>query len=285
MAVVDGGANPLTTVVLSLSAFALTTIVLEFHHGVHAHGLRRDAREHLPSLLAVFGRNPRRFGGAVAHLGVVLLIVGVALDVTYQRDDRVTLTVGDTVEVDRYTLTFESLDSEITQRRMALSATLGVARTGGSDAGTLVTERYLNVNQDQPRTHVGVRSLLREDVYVILEEVDVDSETATFTVLLHPGLVWLWLGGSLILVGGLLAVLCGRRRRAAEDAVALGGTAAQPVAVGAAGAGGAGRARAGAASGGAVAAADGAQRSEGEVEAPEPRSPDLDGPIEPWEDR
>jgi cytochrome c-type biogenesis protein CcmF len=214
-AVLDGGANPLTTVVLSLAAFALSTIVLEFHHGVHAHGVRHP-REHLPALVAIFRRNPRRYGGAVIHLGVVLLIVGVALDVTYQRDDRVTMTVGDSVEVDRYTLTFESLDSEITQTRMALSATLGVARTGGSDAGALVTERYLNVNQDQPRTHVGVRSLLREDVYVILEEVDVDSETATFTVLLHPGVLWLWVGGALLLVGGVLAVAAGRHRAPAE---------------------------------------------------------------------
>jgi cytochrome c-type biogenesis protein CcmF len=287
-AVLDGGANPSTTVVLSLAAFALSTIVLEFHHGVHAHGLRRDAREHLPSLLAVFGRNPRRFGGAVVHLGVVLLIVGVALDVTYQRDDRVTMTVGDTVEVDRYTLTFESLDSEITQTRMALSAMVGVARTGGSDAGALVTERYLNVNQEQPRTHVGVRSLLREDVYVILEEVDVDSETATFTVLLHPGLLWLWLGGTLTLVGGLLAVLCGRRRRAAEDAAAVGGMAAQPVAVGVAGVGvgvaGAGAGGVGVAGAGAGGVGAAGVQTVG-AGAQEPRSPDLDGPIEPWEDR
>jgi cytochrome c-type biogenesis protein CcmF len=247
--VVDGGANPLTTVVLSLAAFALTTIVLEFHHAVHAHGVRHP-REHLPAFLAIFRRNPRRYGGAVIHLGVVLLIVGVALDVTYQRDDRVTMTVGDSVEVDRYTLTFESLDSEITQTRMALSARVGVARTGGSDAGALVTERYLNVNQDQPRTHVGVRSLLREDVYVILEEVDVDSETATFTVLLHPGLVWLWLGGILMLVGGVLAVAAGRHRAPAE----LAEHHDAPIGVGAAvlGADGAG---AGAQPGGAVSGA------------------------------
>jgi cytochrome c biogenesis factor len=79
-------------------------------------------------------------------------------------------------------------------------------------------ERYLNVNQEQPRTHVGVRSLLREDVYVILEEVDVDSETATFTVLLHPGVLWLWVGGILILVGGVLAVRCWRRARRSRPA-------------------------------------------------------------------
>jgi cytochrome c-type biogenesis protein CcmF len=215
-AMVDGGRHPMTILLLSLSAFALTTIVLEFHRGVHAHGVRR-VREHLPVLARIVRRNPRRYGGAIVHLGVVLLIVGVALDVTYQSDHRHTLTVGDTVAVDRYVLGFEGLTSEITPTRMSLSATLSVSRASGSDAGSLTTERYLNVNQEQPRTRVGVRSLVREDVYVILEEVDVDSETATFTILLHPGMLWLWVGGTLILLGGVVAVWPYRTLRLDEE--------------------------------------------------------------------
>jgi cytochrome c-type biogenesis protein CcmF len=202
--VLDQAANPMTSVVLSLSGFALTTIVLELHHGVHAHGLRHP-KEHLPAFLGVFPRNPRRYGGALVHLGVVLLIVGVALDVTYRSDERHTLTVGESAEVGRYTLTFADLDSQISSTRMSLTATLDVARTGGRDAGTIVTERYLHTNQEQPRTHVGVRSLVREDIYVILGEVDIDAQRATFSVLLHPGVLWLWLGGGLLLLGGVVA--------------------------------------------------------------------------------
>ncbi len=213
-ALLDGGRHPLTSLTLSLSAFALATIVLEFHHGVHGHGLR-GVGEHLPRLLGLFRRDPRRYGGAIVHLGMVLLIIGVALDVTYRSDERHTMTVGDSVEVGRYVLTFEDLTSEITQTRMSLAATLGVARQSGSDAGSLTTERYLNVNQEDPRTAVGVRSLLREDVYVILQEVDVETETASFSIHLHPGVVWLWLGSALLVLGGLLALL--RRHREPDD--------------------------------------------------------------------
>ncbi|MFU8839798.1 MAG: heme lyase CcmF/NrfE family subunit [Nitriliruptoraceae bacterium] len=202
--VLDGAANPMTSVVLSLSGFALATIVLELHHGVHAHGLRHP-KDHLPAFLGVFPRNPRRYGGALVHLGVVLLIVGVALDVTYRSDERHTLTVGESAEVGRYTLTFADLDTAVTATRMSLTATLELARPGGRDAGTIETERYLYANQEQPRTHVGVRSLVREDVYVILEEVDIDAQRATFSVLLHPGVLWLWLGGGLLLLGGVVA--------------------------------------------------------------------------------
>jgi cytochrome c-type biogenesis protein CcmF len=217
-AILDGGRHPLTIVVLSLSAMAGTTLALELHRGVHAHG-RRRLREHLPTLGRLFVRRPRRYGGLVVHLGVVLLIVGVALDVTYRSDERHTLAVGEQVTVGNYVLTLATIDSEVSPTRVSLTATLDVTRPSGAAAGQVVTERYLGINQDQPRTHVGVRSLLREDIYVILEDVDVDTQTAGFNVHLHPGVLWIWLGGGLLLLGGLLAIWPYRGHRTG-DAVA-----------------------------------------------------------------
>jgi cytochrome c-type biogenesis protein CcmF len=229
----DGGRNPLTALTMALSAFALTTIVLELYRGVRNRG-RRDVSEHRGGAAGLLRRDPRRYGGAVAHLGVVLLIVGVALDVTYRSDERHTMTVGESVEVGRYTLTFEDLASEITQTRISLAARIGVAHRGGGDAGSLTTERYLDVNQENPRTAVGVRSLVREDVYVILQEVDVETETATFIVHLHPGVLWLWLGSGLLLLGGLLALVPRRREERGEPedpptSALVGATAAEEV--------------------------------------------------------
>jgi cytochrome c-type biogenesis protein CcmF len=114
-------------------------------------------------------------------------------------------------------LTFEDLTSEVTQTRISLAATLGIASSGGSDAGSLRTERYLDVNQEDPRTAVGVRSLVREDVYVILQEVDIDTETATFSIHLHPGVLWLWLGSGLLVLGGLLALVPRRHELLSPD--------------------------------------------------------------------
>jgi cytochrome c-type biogenesis protein CcmF len=234
-AVLDGVRHPLTIAVLSLAALAATTLVMEFHRGVHAHG-RRHLRAQLPALGRLFVRNPRRYGGVVVHLGVVLLIVGVALDVTYKSDERHTLAVGEQAAVGDYVLTLASIDSELSPTRVSLTATLDVARASGAAAGQVVTERYLGVNQEQPRTHVGVRSLLREDIYVILEDVDVDAQTAGFHVHLHPGVVWIWFGGALLLLGGLLAIWPYRGRAAvdakAEDerrGTSVGSTVAGPI--------------------------------------------------------
>jgi cytochrome c-type biogenesis protein CcmF len=211
-AVLDGGRHPLTIAVLGLSATAVTTLAAEVRRGVRAHH-PVGVRARLAAAGRLLPRNPRRYGGMLAHLGLVLLIVGVALDVTYRTDQRHELDVGEAVAVGGYLLTLDQLDSEIGSTRMSIAATLDVQRaSSGRSVGTLTTERYLGVNQDQPRTHVGVRSLVREDVYVVLEDVDVEAQRAGFHVYLHPGVLWLWVGGGVLLLGGTLAIWPYRRR-------------------------------------------------------------------------
>jgi cytochrome c-type biogenesis protein CcmF len=216
-AALDGGRHPLTITVLGLSAAAVTTMAAEVRRGVRAHH-PVGVRARLVAARRLLPRNPRRYGGMLAHLGLVLLIVGVTLDVTYRTDERHELDVGETVAVGGYLLTLDQLDSQLSSTRMSIAASLSVQRgSSGRSVGTVTTERYLGVNQDQPRTRVGVRSLVREDVYVVLEDVDVDAQRAGFHVYLHPGVLWLWVGGGVLLLGGTLAIWPYRRR---SDAVA-----------------------------------------------------------------
>jgi cytochrome c-type biogenesis protein CcmF len=220
VAVLDGGRHPLTITVLGLAAAAASTMVAEVRRGIEHHH-PQGARGWAVAAGRLLPRNPRRYGGLIAHLGLVLLIVGVALDVTYRTDQRHELTVGESVEAGGYRLTLDRLDSELSSTRMSIAAVLGIERaSSGRSVGSLTTERYLGVNQDQPRTRVGVRSLVREDIYVVLEDVSVEDERAGFHVYLHPGVLWLWVGGGLLLLGGTLAIWPFRRRHGSFDPAA-----------------------------------------------------------------
>jgi len=55
------------------------------------------------------------------------------------------------------------------------------------------------------------------DVYVSVLGFDQNGQSATFRVLLNPGVSWLWVGGVTMALGGLLAAWP-RRQRAAEPA-------------------------------------------------------------------
>jgi cytochrome c-type biogenesis protein CcmF len=44
--------------------------------------------------------------------------------------------------------------------------------------------------------------------------VDAGGRQATFRLFLNPGVMWLWVGGAIVALGGLLAVWPPRRRTA-----------------------------------------------------------------------
>ena len=79
----------------------------------------------------------------------------------------------------------------------------------------LTTEKRGYLQQDQPTTEVGIRSSFREDLYIILSDVEniqgavnnlPTAQTATFTVLINPLVNWIWIGGMIVALGGLIGL-------------------------------------------------------------------------------
>jgi cytochrome c biogenesis factor len=51
---------------------------------------------------------------------------------------------------------------------------------------------------------VAIRSNLYEDLYIILEGWQSNGATADFKVLVNPLVIWIWIGGGVFLLGGLI---------------------------------------------------------------------------------
>jgi cytochrome c-type biogenesis protein CcmF len=64
----------------------------------------------------------------------------------------------------------------------------------------------------EPSTEVGIRSSFREDVYIVLAGVRED-ESAEIRVTFNPLVRWVWLGGGLMAIGGLIVMWPQSRRR------------------------------------------------------------------------
>jgi cytochrome c-type biogenesis protein CcmF len=65
-------------------------------------------------------------------------------------------------------------------------------------------------------TEVAIRSTLLEDLYVILIGWEEDGTTA-FKVLVNPLVSWIWIGGGVLILGGLFAFWPGRQKGLAPD--------------------------------------------------------------------
>ncbi|MEE8302198.1 MAG: cytochrome c-type biogenesis CcmF C-terminal domain-containing protein, partial [Candidatus Tectomicrobia bacterium] len=193
---------------LSVCLFVFGTIVLEFYRGTRARqaSLRGPVWQALASLVR---RNRQRYGGYIIHFGVVLIFVGITGSAAYQIEQDVVLHPGESATVGPFTLRYDGLARVVQPTHESFLATIRVAR-GGHQLTTLYPEKRLYFVQNQPTTEVALRTSLLEDLYIILAGFET-SQVATFRVFVNPLVVWLWIGGLVIVLGTMIAIWPERR--------------------------------------------------------------------------
>jgi len=194
----------------ALAAFVTATIGLEFYRGTRAR--REIGGKGWPAAVwDLVGRNHRRYGGYLVHLGVVLVFVGVTGKAFVQETDA-TLGPGESADVADYTVTFRKRQDSGDADRYSVGALLDVARAG-RPVGTLMPARRFYRSADEPSTEAGIRSTLRDDLYVMLASYEDDR--ATLKIILNPLTAWLWIGGIVMSIGTLIALVPDHRQRRA----------------------------------------------------------------------
>jgi cytochrome c-type biogenesis protein CcmF len=94
--------------------------------------------------------------------------------------------------------------------RFVFAASLDVSKSG-RDMGVMTSEKrqYLNsMGQPifQPSTEPAIRSGILEDLYVVYAGSVEGTEDAVYRVTLSPLVWWLWFGGVLLVVGGIVTL-------------------------------------------------------------------------------
>jgi cytochrome c-type biogenesis protein CcmF len=163
-------------------------------------------RESPPRALArLVSKNPRRYGGYVVHIGVVMIFVGVAASSLFQIEKQVTLKAGETTEVGAYTLRYGGTRTGEDAHKAYLAATVDVHR-GEKLVGTLHPEKRFYKKQEQPSTEPAIRGTVREDLYVILGSYEAESALATFQIYVNPMVFWIWFGGLVLVLGTMVSM-------------------------------------------------------------------------------
>ena len=190
---------------------------------IGARGLRAARGSSWPSALAgVFGRDPRRAGGYLVHIGVAIMAVGVIGSTVYQVQTRHVVSPGDTFDVSGYTFRYDDLVA----RRPGVNGieVEGLTRLEVTRNGSPVTtlepgRRFFSNFPDQPTAIVALDSSFTRDLYVFTQGWD-ENKKAEIQVFVNPLAQWLWIGGGIYTLGGLLAFGVLRREPVRAAAVA-----------------------------------------------------------------
>jgi len=234
------------TLTVTLAVFVTATILQEFVRGVGARH-RLHGEGYLEALTRLVGRSRRRYGGYVVHLAIVTYFVafaGSAFNVNLEAS----LKPGESVDLASpwgysYTFTHIGVSQYDELNRLVSAATVEVARDG-ERVGIMKSEkrqhftcaqpispcpRGLRQQSFEPSTEAGIRSDLREDVYVVYAGSVEGTEETYYKFTLNPLVWWLWFGGFVLVVGGVITLWPGTTVRASRRGDMQGGYAAQLV--------------------------------------------------------
>jgi cytochrome c-type biogenesis protein CcmF len=200
-----GVRNPGALLGFWLGALVVSVTLYEFWRGVRSRH-RNNQENYALALWRLIGRNRRRYGGYIIHLGVVLMSLGIIGIEVFQTQTQGTLARGQSLDLGEYSVRFRSLAVfDLPDGRNVARAVLD-AYKNGQYIGELHPRRDYFVESQQPMTIASLHSTLADDLYVILVDWQpVSEQGATFKIYHNPLVNWLWLGGFVFILGMLVA--------------------------------------------------------------------------------
>jgi cytochrome c-type biogenesis protein CcmF len=178
----DAAENFWALALFAFAAFALTGLAQEFWTGASAR--RQLTGEPGPQALAgLVSRNRRRYGGYIVHVGIIVLLIGVAASSSFQTNRDVELKPGESTVVDGRTITYVKPTVSVDEEKLGFGSLLRVEEDGkvigflkpsrqyfrptGQEAG-LISSFFAG----EATSEVGLRAGLGADLW-IAEQPDI----------------------------------------------------------------------------------------------------------------
>jgi len=152
------------------------------------------------------------------------MAIGIIGSSLFDTSREATLAKGDSLSIGSYSIQYDSVAYAQQGDNDVVRATVTVTRNG-QPLGTMYPEKLYSASYDQWVSEVAIRSTPAEDLYIILGDWGHDG-SATIKVLVNPLVAWIWIGGGLFMLGGLIA-FWPRGVAVAEEAQAQAAAAAQ----------------------------------------------------------
>jgi len=187
-----------------LAVLVALTVISEFVRGGRVIS-RHTGQGLLPSILHLWHRNTRRYGGYVVHFGVALVFIGI-LGTPFNREAEKEMTFGDTLAIGPYTLLCRSYTQEENANYSTELAIIQVFRRG-RQIDTLYPESRFYPTSQQQQHIPAIRSTLKEDLYLVYEGQNPDTGRPFIKAHLNPLVSWIWIGLLVMVFGTILALL------------------------------------------------------------------------------
>lgn len=156
------------------------------------------------------GLSLSQWGMVVAHLGVAVTVIGIAFSQNYSVERDVRLKSGESLVLNDYQFTFVEV-SHISGPNYTADKGILEVRLGGTLVTTLMPEKRYYSTTKMVMTEAAIDAGIARDLYAALGE-NLGNGDWSVRLYYKPFMRWIWGGGLMMALGGLLCMFDGRYR-------------------------------------------------------------------------
>lgn len=205
-------------VTFTLAAGVITAIAAEFLRGASV-VRTQTGKSLLGSTVLLVRRNTRRYGGYIIHFGIVVMFIGIAGGAFNQSREQ-EMGFGDEMKMGPYRLVCQSFSQDSNANYDTEFALLDVFKNGKKITQLAPERRFYNASQTSS-TMVALHSTLAQDLYVIYEGKNPDTDKPIIKVFINPLMNWIWIGVLIVVLGTFVALVPALTPAAARARVAV----------------------------------------------------------------
>lgn len=193
-----------------LATLVTLTVVSEFVRGGRVIS-RHSGQNLFASMVNLWHRNTRRYGGYIVHFGVAVVVIGI-LGTPFNKEAEKEMGYGDQMTLGPYTLVCQSYTQEDNPNYSNEWAIINVFR-GGKQVTTMYPERRFykasQQTQTMPRIYPSIREdlFLVRDLYLVYEGINQDTGRPIIKAHLNPLVPWIWTGLLIMIFGTVTALI------------------------------------------------------------------------------
>ena len=191
-------------VAFALSAAVMAAILGEFFGGARVIS-HQTGRNLLSATYLLTRRNTRRYGGYLIHIGVVVIVVGLA-GAAFNRNQEQEMALHDKLAIGPYTLECVGFTQDANANYDSEYAMLDVWK-GGKRVFQMTPEKRVYLASGQPQTMVAIHSVPEWDLYVVYEGTNPATNQPNIKAFLNPLVSWIWAGVAIIVFGTVIALV------------------------------------------------------------------------------
>ncbi len=200
----------LAALTFATTVFVAVTIAVDFTRATRAR--LRLGESILPAMGGLLLRHNRRYGGFIVHLGILIIALGVMGSHAWSVQTETTLHRGETAELAGYRVRFDGLTAVEESNHFKVIGAFTVSN--GKVLGVLRPAKKFYPQEQAPIAYVDYRLGLREDLYLVLGDFARDGSQVTIKLQVNRLVSWIWIGGLVLTLGALLAILPERHKSA-----------------------------------------------------------------------